>query len=186
MLSLLKSFPHSFVCWSIHYWNGCYEHFRTLWPLLNLFRPLYADPGLLKYSYTRFGSSTSYIQPTDAESNTFDPDNTQIRNPAFLEFNLQGVQAPPVHLFASDPNVAQSSHSNSSPGDGGNIEREFAADETSRLQTRYAPLNPIGVDLLCTLIDTLERLGHWRIAKRFAGILRRLSQLELDDAWMFA
>lgn len=43
------------------------------------------------------------------------------------------------------------------------------------------PVLPVGVKLLLSLADTLQRIGHWGIARKFALVLATLSQIFLDE-----
>ena len=81
----------------------------------------------------------------------------------FPEFSLRGASIP-QHLFkTSFPN-----------------ERRGNGSE----QNNSGPVVPVGTGMLYMLTDMLQRIGHWGIARKFAGILGALVQADSDEQWL--
>ena len=96
---------------------------------------------------------------------------------SFPEFSLRGVGVP--HHYVGHSSVAASLQSRSERRDGTGIEQH---SEHARQSSDLAV--PLGASMLCTLTDMLQRIGHWGIARKFAGILGTLSQADTDEDWM--
>jgi hypothetical protein len=81
----------------------------------------------------------------------------------FPEFSLRGASIP-QHLFkTSFPHERRGN---------GNPEEHH---------NNSGPVVPVGTGMLYMLTDMLQRIGHWGIARKFAGILGALVQADSDE-----
>jgi hypothetical protein len=83
----------------------------------------------------------------------------------------------PSHLFKS---LRSGNYGNEIRGAGGQGQHD------ARRQDGARPVVPVGVGLLFTLTDMLQRIGHWGISRRFATILSTLVHTYVDEDWMLA
>ncbi|KFZ13761.1 hypothetical protein V502_06466 [Pseudogymnoascus sp. VKM F-4520 (FW-2644)] len=136
--------------------------------------------GIASYCYARFRLPSSAVQ---AQGHTHTPrlaPNSQLRPVMeFPEFTIRDAPIP-QHLFGSP--VASSNILGTSP----------ASDEASnafRIQedciTRFRPTSDVGAAMMCTLIDMLQRIGHWGIARKYAATLSTLVYADSDEDWKF-
>jgi hypothetical protein len=131
--------------------------------------------GIACYCYTLFGRSTSQATRPDPGSHTNAPALDQ-PDLDFPEFN-SGSAAMPSHLFKS---LRSGNYGNEIRGAGGQGQHD------ARRQDGARPVVPVGVGLLFTLTDMLQRIGHWGISRRFATILSTLVHTYVDEDWMLA
>ena len=120
--------------------------------------------GIASYCYTRFRRLSPQIASSQQELN-------------FPEFNIRGVSVPHHHFGNSVSATDLQSSSNRRDGT-----RNEEHSEQGRQSADMAV--PLGASMLCTLTDMLQRIGHWGIARKFAGVLGTLSQADTDEDWM--
>ena len=95
----------------------------------------------------------------------------------FPEFSLRGAHIP-KHLFgitSDGPSYATASNTGGYGGDG---------EQQQQGRQRPGRVVPVGAGMLCTLTDMLQRVGHWGIARKFAGTLGTLVQADTEEKWM--
>lgn len=119
--------------------------------------------GIASYCYTRF-RRLSPQAASEQEAN-------------FPEFSLRGVGVPHYHVRQSSSATNIQSRSERSDSN-----RNGQHGEHLRQSSDLAV--PLGASMLCTLTDMLQRIGHWGIARKFAGILGSLAQADMDEDWM--
>ena len=121
--------------------------------------------GIASYCYTRFQRPSC---PLSTGSNTVFSSG-DFQSVLFPEFTFRGAKIP-THLFGT--------------ADAAGSGAEDAVEENEQPQQRARSVVPIGAGLLCTLTDMLQRIGHWGIARKFAGTLRSLVAVDDDEGWM--
>jgi hypothetical protein len=103
----------------------------------------------------------------------------------FPEFQLRGVQVPPIYLSAlTSWKENQPSRDDDSLGGVGHHGDQTAVEKDPSLGLRTISVSLIGASLLYSVTDLLQRIGHWRIARRFASILEILVQTDMNEDWM--
>ncbi|KFZ23467.1 hypothetical protein V502_02058 [Pseudogymnoascus sp. VKM F-4520 (FW-2644)] len=97
----------------------------------------------------------------------------------FPEFTIRGAPIP-QHLFGSP--AASSSVTGTSPATD-DASNAFSTQEDRT--TRFMPSSDVGAAMMCTLIDMLQRIGHWGIARKYAATLSTLAYADSDEDWKF-
>ena len=130
--------------------------------------------GIASYCYTRFCRSS--VQDRSS-SQAIGSASLSGQTSSFPEFNLRGVAVPGYH-FASPFDTA------AVPPSGEYRAFEGGEEQYQQNRRRSGAAVPAGASMLCTLTDMLQRIGHWGIARKFAGILGTLVQADTDEDWM--
>lgn len=97
----------------------------------------------------------------------------------FPEFAMRGVPIP-QHLFGSPAINSNDAVSPLAP-DGTSNSFGIQGDRT----TRFRSTSNVGAAMMCTLIDMLQRVGHWGIARAYAATLSTLVCTDSDEDWNF-
>ena len=95
----------------------------------------------------------------------------------FPEFSLRGAPIP-KHLFGITSDSMSYAAANNAGGYGADSEQQQHGRQ------RHGRVVPVGAGMLCTLTDMLQRVGHWGIARKFAGTLGTLVQADTEEKWM--
>ena len=129
--------------------------------------------GIASYCYTRFCRSSAQDRSSSQASGSA---STSSQSTSFPEFNIRGSTTGGYHFaspFDSTAVVPTSDY------------RAFEGEEQYQHNRRRSGVAvPAGASMLCTLTDMLQRIGHWGIARKFAGILGTLVQADTDEDWM--
>lgn len=130
--------------------------------------------GIASYCFTRFRRwpSTDLMPPQDTAA------ESQVESAlSFPEFSLRGAHIS-KHLFGIISDSSSFAAANHAGG--------YGAEGEQQQQGRHRPgrVVPVGAGMLCTLTDMLQRVGHWGIARKFAGTLGTLVQADTDEKWM--
>ncbi|KFZ08518.1 hypothetical protein V501_05921 [Pseudogymnoascus sp. VKM F-4519 (FW-2642)] len=137
--------------------------------------------GIVSYCFTRFRRPNPALQS---------PAHTRLsrletRSPAlqpvveFPEFEVRGVPIP-QHIFGS-PSINSNDHVSPLTHDGTSNSFTIHGDQT----TRFRATSGAGAAMMCTLIDMLQRVGHWGIARTYAATLSTLVCVDSDEDWKF-
>lgn len=163
----------------------CILHAHALLHLLGAMR-LDAEPamhiphclflaGIASYSYTKFRQS---------EDGPFQDDPRPTRRTLrigdvldFPEFSQCGVPIP-KHLFES-AHSSLMAHGSSRNGIG--AEGDHYA--TSNLPDQSRPDSRVVPEIMFTIVDLLQRIGHWGISRKYAATLSALAKSDGDDDW---
>lgn len=137
--------------------------------------------GIASYCYARFRRPSSAFQAQDHTQTPrlFVPESQSPGPMEFPEFTLRGAPIP-QHLFGS-PAAGSSDTGTSLAADDASIAFSTQEDRT----TRFRPTSDVGGTMMCTLIDMLQRIGHWGIARKYAATLSALVHADSDEDWKF-
>lgn len=135
--------------------------------------------GIASYCYTRFRRPSPATQaPGHTQtSHLVSPYSRVQSSMEFPEFAVRGAPIP-QHLFGSPapgPNVSGTPPATDEAGSAFGI----SEDRT----TRFRPATDVGAAMMFTLIDMLQRIGHWEIARKYAATLSTLVSLDGDEDW---
>jgi hypothetical protein len=132
--------------------------------------------GIASYSYTKFRCS----EHPPFQSNSLETHRMPNTGAAldFPEFSQCGIPIP-KHLF-------ESSYASSMPQDSSQniIGAEGDHYAASNLQDRPRPDPGVVTGIMFTIIDLLQRIGHWGIARKYATTLSTLTKADGDEDWM--
>ncbi|OBT81138.1 hypothetical protein VE02_10257 [Pseudogymnoascus sp. 03VT05] len=137
--------------------------------------------GIVSYCYTRFRRPNPALQSL-AHTHL---SHRETRSPAlqpvieFPEFEVRGVPIP-QHLFGSP---AINSNDAVSPLAHEGMSNSFGVEGDQT--TRFKATSGVGAAMMCTIIDMLQRVGHWGIARTFAATLSTLVRVDSDEDWKF-
>jgi hypothetical protein len=128
--------------------------------------------GIASYTFTKFLHSEK-DRPRDASlQGNKAPDLTPILD--IPEFTLRGAPIP-THLFETSK---APSRSRITPQNGTALGNDPQRSQHRRLDSDISP------GMMFTIIDLLQRIGHWGIARKYAATLTTLAQNDGDDDWM--
>lgn len=136
--------------------------------------------GIASYCYTRFRRPSSFeTHGHNQTSHLASPDSQLQPTMEFPEFTVRGVPIP-QHLFGSP--AASTSVGGTFPATD-DASNAFSPEEVPT--TRFRPTSDVGAAMMCTLIDMLQRIGHWGIARKYAATLSTLVDADSDEDWRF-
>ncbi|OBT65027.1 hypothetical protein VE03_05217 [Pseudogymnoascus sp. 23342-1-I1] len=136
--------------------------------------------GIASYCYTRFRRPSSFqAHGHNQTSHLASPDSQLQPTMEFPEFTVRGAPIP-QHLFGSP--AASTSVGGTFPATD-DASNAFSPEEDPT--TRFRPTSDVGAAMMCTLIDMLQRIGHWGIARKYAATLSTLVDADSDEDWKF-
>lgn len=136
--------------------------------------------GIASYCYTRFRRPvSSQAHGHNQTSHLASPDSQLQPTIEFPEFTVRGAPIP-QHLFGSPAANTSVGGAFSATNDDSNA---FSPEEDPT--TRFRPTSDVGAAMMCTLIDMLQRIGHWGIARKYAATLSTLVDADSDEDWKF-
>ena len=135
-------------------------------PAIHVPRCLF-NAAIVWYCYTRFGRAPNTPSQASHDSASGSIAEQEHR---FPEIQILEKQSP-GHVFG------QLFQSASTPDGMGSQAQAQHPNPRQRDQSATA----LEVGTLCSLTDTLQRIGHWNIARRFAGILGNLVHTETEE-----
>ena len=129
--------------------------------------------GIASYSYTNFRRSKS----TAFQSGSFQTESIPGMGAAseFPEFSQFKIPIP-KHLLDSSRNASKAQDSSHS---GITAERD-----ASNSEDRSRSDLDVGSGIIFTVIDLLQRIGHWGVARKYAATLSALAKNKGDEDWM--
>lgn len=134
--------------------------------------------GIASYCYTRFRQPLSTFQAHGRTETSSLSDSLLQCTMEFPEFTIQGEPIP-QHLFGLSP--ASCSVTGTPASDVTSNAFSSQGDSTARLR----PTPDVGASMMCTLIDMLQRIGHWGISRKYAATLSTLVHADSDEDWKF-
>jgi len=139
--------------------------------------------GIASYCYARFRqpSPASQAQGHTPTSRLISSDSGPQPVMAFPEFTVRGAPIP-QHLFRSPAPSSNVDVNGTIPAtDNAGNAYGILEDRTMR----FRPTLDVGVAMMCTIIDMLQRIGHWGIARKYAATLSTLVYADGDEDWKF-
>jgi hypothetical protein len=128
--------------------------------------------GIASYCYTRFRRPQSQSQSLPlSQSQSVAP--TPVAE--FPEFAIRGAPVT-THLFGSPSASAAGTPA-------AELELSSVSDHIGTVRTR--PSAQLGAAMMCTLVDMLQRVGHWGIARKYAATLSALVFADSEEDWKF-
>ena len=129
--------------------------------------------GIASYSYTNFRRSKN----TAFQSGSFQTESIPGMGAAseFPEFSQFKIPIP-KHLLDSSRNASKAQDSSHS---GITAERD-----ASNSEDRSRSDLDVGSGIIFTVIDLLQRIGHWGVARKYAATLSALAKNKGDEDWM--
>lgn len=128
--------------------------------------------GIACHAYTKFRHSQRETPPDVSLQGQKAPDSRHTLD--IPEFTLRGAPVP-IHLFETSK----------APSQNLNVAQNGRALGDNPQEPRHRRLGPdIGPGMMFTVIDLLQRIGHWGIARKYATTLAILAQTDGDEDWM--
>ena len=135
-------------------------------PAIHVPRCLF-NAAIVWYCYTRFSRAPNTSSPVSHDSVC---GSVLEQDLIFPEIQILEKRAP-NHVFGQ---IFQSM--SVAEGMGSQAQGQY-----QNIRQRGQSATTLEVGTLCSLTDTLQRIGHWNIARKFAGILGNLVHTETDE-----